>query len=338
MGFSPSAEFGGVPSGAYGCSVTAFVGWALKHTAFATELYLMNPQLDIRNLLVPWSPLQWKVDSLSKQFDLDDSVARQICELFVGDRDVFNRYSKIYDSPFPIFVPAARHHVHFSVVGAQVLPYDLLRRRLFEKYPYDYSRNLNERESWFREDLRWMLPMKRIHFADNEIVIKKDGKIVTDIDALVLVKATGTLAVFQLKWQKSYGGDLNERRNLISNLVPSANRWIQLVHNWLSENGPQALVTLAKFAGEGTEVRRVVYFVLGRHHCRFSKSEVDDRAVWCNWAQFVRAMDTIGVTTDPILALEEYFKKNAGESSVAVEYRVNSFQLRGFTVETHCRL
>jgi hypothetical protein len=124
------------------------------------------------------------------------------------------------------------------VASAQLLPYDFLLRRLREQYSPDYFRNVDEREAKFREDLRWVLPIRRVYFADKPIVRRDKGKTATDVDALALVKRTGTLGVFQLKWQDPYGGDLRERRSRLTNLVPSANKWLQAAISRWSNSAP----------------------------------------------------------------------------------------------------
>src|SRR5262249_52413336 len=43
----------------------------------------------------------------------------------------------IHDAPIPPFVPAARGLVHFSVVGAQLQPYELVLRQLREHHAAD---------------------------------------------------------------------------------------------------------------------------------------------------------------------------------------------------------
>ena len=334
--FHPFSEFGGLPFGMFGAAATAVVGWSLKHMAFATELSQMHPQLDIRNLLVPWSPLEWKVESLSAQLEIDQDIASQVLQLFVGTRDTFTRYAAIHDAPISAFIPAARNHVHFSVAGAQLLPYDLMLRRLREEYASDYFCHVDEREAKFREDLRWILPIKRVHFADKPIILQDSGRTVTDIDACALVKLTGTLGLFQLKWQDPYGGDLRERRSRLTNLVPSANKWLQAVLDWVTAHGPNVLIKLAKFEGDVPEVRRVILFVVGRYHCNFSQSQADQRAIWCSWAQLLRAVDSIGITTDPLVALEDCLRQESDRSSTPMQVSVASLRLRDFTIVTHC--
>lgn len=336
--FAPFAQFGGLPFGVFGAAATAVVGWSLKHMAFATELSMMNPQLDIRNLLVPWSPLQWKAESLSAQLEIDETVASQALQLFVGTHDLFTRYASIHDAPIPILVPAARSQFHFSLVGAQLSPYNLLLRQLREQYSSDYFRNVDEREVKFREDLRWILPIKRVYFADKPIVLQDKGKTATDIDALALVKRTGTLGVFQLKWQDPYGGDLRERRSRLTNLVPSANKWLLAVLDWIKENGANALVERARFEGEVPEVRHIVFFVVGRYHCNFSQTPADRRAVWCSWAELLRAVDTIGAVTDPLVALEEHLRHRGNRALAPIQNRVVNLHLRDFTIELQCRV
>ena len=331
--FNHDAQFGGLPYAAFAAAAITLVGWALKHTAFATELSRMNPDLEIRNLLVPWSTVQSKAQSLSLQLEIDREAATQILRLFTGTPEFFNRSASVHDFPIPPLVPAARDEVHFSVASAQLLPYDLLLRRLREQYPQDYFRNVDRREALFRDDLRQVLPMKRVHFADKPVQLRHDSRSVTDVDAVALSRDTGTLGLFQLKWQDPFGGDLRERRNRLANMVPSANHWIQAVLDWLELHGPQALVNLAQFKGVISQVHRVVLFVVGRYHCNFSQCRPDSRAVWCNWAQLLRAVDAGGLPGDPLVSLKDIIEGQRDQCRPP-RGSIGNLHLRDFTIET----
>ena len=332
--FSWDAQFGGLPYAAFAATAVTLVGSALKHAAFATELSRMKPNLEIRNLLVPWSPVQSKARSLSLQLEIDGEAAVQILRLFTGTPEYFNRFAGVHDAPIPPFVPAARDEIHFSVASAEMQPYGLLLRQLREQYPQDYFRNVDQREVQFREDLRWVLPMKRVHFADKAVQLRHASKSVTDVDAVALSKDTGTLGLFQLKWQDPFGGDLRERRNRLANLVPSANRWVQAVLEWLEVHGPQTLVKLAQFRGVIPQVHRVILFVVGRYHCNFSQSRPDSRAVWCSWAQLLRAVDAGGLSGDPLVSLKETIERKRDECRPPRGSGIGTLHLRDFTIET----
>ncbi len=333
--FAPYAEFDGLPFGAFAATAIVLVGWSLKHMAFATELCLMNEQLDVRNVLVPWSPIQSKAKSLAAQLEMNNSVATRALRLFAGTPALFKRYAGIHDAPLTPLVPVARNQYLFSLAGAQILPYELLLRRLREEHPSDYFRHVDQREADFREDLRWVLPIRRVHYAVKPISLRSNGKVVTDVDSTVLVKTTGTLGLFQLKWQDPFGTDVRERRSRMTNLVPAANRWIQTVSDWIATHGADALVKCCQFTGDVPKVSRVVLFVIGRYHCNFSRSEPDSRAVWCTWAQLVRAIDNAGVADDPLTTLHDDLRRQLDGTSTAVMTETSVLQLRDFVIETH---
>src|SRR5262249_53521551 len=85
--------------------------------------------------------------------------------------------------------------------------------------PAAWSRNVNLRESHFRRDLVGLFSDDRYLSLDDGRNIKVDKRIVTDVDAAVFDRKSGTLALFQLKWQDVFGWDERERRSRAQNFT-----------------------------------------------------------------------------------------------------------------------
>jgi hypothetical protein len=334
--FEPMAEFGGIPFGAYGATATALVGFAYKHMHFATEAAALFPNLNPRNLITTWVPLAKKAEFIAGALDCEYSDAVNLLKPFVASAASVAPLATVFDAPAPFFIPVGQGYCASSVAAAIVAPYDLLLRRLKADFKDDWFRHVNARETTFREHLRWMLPVKRVHFADKPAVLKDGGKTTTDLDAVALVKATGTLGIFQLKWQELFGGDLRERRSRMSNLMEKANQWVDRVLGWIGSHGTDALLRLCGFPQEtmGT-VNSVRLFVLGRYHVNFSGGiEADRRAAWSTWPELVRLVDQRGSVPDPVLTLFDDMKAahNSGGDAVLAS-SITRISLRDFDVE-----
>lgn len=334
--FEPMAEFGGMPFVAYGATATALVGFAYKHMHFAIEAAALFPNLNPRNLITTWVPLAKKAEFVAGALDCEYSEAVELLRPFVASPASVAPLAAVFDAPAPFFIPVGQGYCASSVAAAIVAPYDLLLRRLKADFKDDWFRHINAREATFRENLRWMLPVKRVHFADKPVVLKDGGKTTTDLDAVALVKATGTLGIFQLKWQDLFGGDLRERRSRMSNLTEKANQWVDRVSKWIESHGTDSLLKLCGFPQEAMRtVKSVRLFVLGRYHVNFSGGiEPDRRAAWSTWPELVRFVDQRGSVADPVLTLFDDMvaaQHNGGDTILASS--VTQISLRDLDVE-----
>ncbi|MPN45160.1 hypothetical protein SDC9_192727 [bioreactor metagenome] len=73
--------------------------------------------------------------------------------------------------------------------------------RLHNSFPKDWDRNVNTRERTFKEHLYLLFDDDRFLCVPHTILIESNGRASTDIDAAVIDKVTGEIALFQLKWQ-----------------------------------------------------------------------------------------------------------------------------------------
>lgn len=60
---------------------------------------------------------------------------------------------------------------------------------------------MNQREAVFRTQLYTVFDDPRFSCVQHPVIIKEKNKTLTDIDAVVIDKKTGEIALFQLKWQ-----------------------------------------------------------------------------------------------------------------------------------------
>jgi hypothetical protein len=155
------------------------------------------------------------------------------------------------------------------------------------------------------------------------------------LDAVALVKATGTLGIFQLKWQDPFGSDLRERRSRMSNLVDSANRWVETVLTWTQTYGTEALSQRCGFPPEAIgSVKQVRLFVLGRYHVGFSDSVPPDRrAAWSTWPELVQLIHERGSVADPILTLYEDMQEMQSFANTNRPDTIDKIHLPEFAIE-----
>jgi hypothetical protein len=118
--------------------------------------------------------------------------------------------------------------------------------------------------------------------------LKHDGKVVTDIDVVILDRKTNEIALIQLKWQHPIGMDNRGRRSTGKNLLQESNRWIGAVTSWLDRYGSTAL--LGQIGSDEVQLAGTHLFVLARYHAHVTGYEDrDTQAVWSDWAHFRRS-------------------------------------------------
>ena len=65
--------------------------------------------------------------------------------------------------------------------------------------------------------------------------LKNEGAVATDIDAAVFDTTTGTLGLFQLKWQDPFGTSMRRRNSKMMNFLEETNQWVSTVSSILLE-------------------------------------------------------------------------------------------------------
>jgi hypothetical protein len=132
------------------------------------------------------------------------------------------------------------------------------------------------------------------------VKIRRGGKIVTDIDLVVIEEATGEVILFQLKHQDHYGGDMRRRSNRAGRLRNESASWLSAVREWLKLSSPteirSALQIKASFILQTPRI-----MLLTRHFAHFlSQLEMDNDAAYATWMQFYDALNRLRAEGKPL--------------------------------------
>jgi hypothetical protein len=187
-----------------------------------------------------------------------------------------------------------------SIAGCLSNPFSLLNRELKRKYKNDYDKALNNRESRFRKELFGFFPHERIVKIPREINISFKG-IRTDIDAVAFDTQTGTLGLFQLKWQDPFEKCMVERYSRISNLFPKINDWISKMKFWVANNTSKTIINslqIDKFYKGKTTINEIYVFVISRNTINFTGVEKDESVAWSSWYQLIEAQASLKTLFD----------------------------------------
>ena len=331
--FPPQATFGGLPFELYQEAVVHVIGWALKHIAFCGLLLSSHKDLDIRNLLTVTTDEALLRSYLSAGLDITESDALQVLDTLKLTPQNLHAHPSEPGTDIAPFLNINSSGVVYSIAGSLGSPLHFMLTELNRRYPKDWDRAVNGREEIFREELYHLFPTRRFAKAERPLILKHEGAVATDIDAAILDTSTGTLGLFQLKWQDPFGSSMRKRNSKMMNFLDEANRWVSVVSSILSHN-PRALDHLiGEGAGAIHDTERILLFVVGRHFSHFSGGVYrDSRAAWGTWPQMLRLFKESYDDSDPITWLHKMLQEQSPSSRTPIVSRCYEMQIGEYLI------
>ena len=267
--FPPQATFGDLPFELYKEAAVHVISWALKHISFCGLLLSREAHLDIRNVLTITKAESQLQSDLSAALGVTEAEARQVLNTLRMMPQNLHAHTSEPAVDIAPFLNINSGGVIHSIAGTLGSPFDFMLAELNRRYPKDWDHAVNEREGVFRKELCDLFPTQRFWKAEKPLKLKHEGAIATDIDAAVFDASTGTLGLFELKWQDPFGTSMRKRNSKMKNFLNETNRWVSTVSSILNRN-PQALDNL--LGQEITHIcdtKRILLFVIGRHFPTF---------------------------------------------------------------------
>lgn len=320
--FDTNDKFGGIEYGKYIDIIELVVGVALKHLDACLELKKINPDVNLHNLL---TYTHFKDKAISDfAYHIGGSV-NDVAEIFsciTLSKDNFDYYLKYPATPPPMYFQVSENLLIRSIAGCISNPFSLLNRELKRKYKKDYDRAVNNREDRFRNELFVFFPQERIIKIPREINISFNG-VQTDIDAVVYDTHTGTLGLFQLKWQDPFAKSMTERYSRMTNLFPKANEWISKIKFWISNNPTNTIINslqIDKSFNGKAPINEICVFVVSRNTMNFTGIEKDETVAWTTWYQLIESQARVRATfDDPIREMYVKIKTLSPEHRLKTE-------------------
>jgi hypothetical protein len=157
------------------------------------------------------------------------------------------------------------------------------------------------------------------------------------VDAVAFDPATGTVGLFQLKWQDPFGSSMRERESKKSNFLKTSNAWIEKVDRWVAQGKLiPALISAGVPSHFANSLKRVRLFVLGRNFSHFSgEGDQDSRAAWGNWGQVVRLIETKDLSASPLYRIFEELREDAPSGRVRVGTAPQEVAIPGLRLVIH---
>lgn len=321
--FDPRDKFGGIEYWKYVDIIELVTGIAIMHMEACLELVKMNPKVNLLNILSYTHYKDKAISSFSNYLGVSENEIEQIFSCLTLSKENFDYYLEYPSTPPPMYFQVSENLTIRSIAGCLSDPFSLLTRELKRKFRSDYDKAVNRREDRFRKDLFMFFPHENIIKIPREINISYNG-IKTDIDAVVFDSKTGTLGIFQLKWQDPYAKDMTERYSRMSNLFPKANEWVSKMKFWATNNTSKTIfnsLQINKQLKDRRDIKEICCFVISRNQMNFTGMEIADETVaWSSWHQLIESQAKIETDIDdPIREMFVKIKLFSPENRIKIE-------------------
>jgi hypothetical protein len=309
----------------------AALGRVLNHIGYATSLQKRFPELSLRNLLTV--PVR-RSDLRAVWIEAGDQArrARDTMAHLELNAETIGPWQQHHEIPAPFYVDLGGGWLLLPMFGGLLNPICGLVRTLRLRHAGDWDKAVDQREPYFRKDLKDRFGEPRFLVPDRGMIIRReDGSHITDIDAAILDRETGTLALFQLKWPDIFGLSPKERESRRLNLL-KANEWVGRVSQWIDGRPAGQVAKALGIGGGASDERPPVLLVIPRYTARFTLNDpLDARAAWVSWPEVARFRIEAREHADPLTDLAARFK--AGGTLAADDRRPDvSYRLDGLDV------
>jgi len=194
-------------------------------------------------------------------------------------------------APIPPLIQCSDGHVIRPLAGAtsdEVMLF--LLNALQHDFPKDYDRAQRAREGVMQRALekavREVLP--ELEYRGN-IKLRQNGKVLTDLDLVIVEPSSDRVVLVQLKHQDPYGADLATMLARTSRLNQQVGDWLRKARSWLSAASPSEVRAILRLPS-GSSTPKVSLLVLTRHYAHSLRKVVDGNdAMFANWNQLATA-------------------------------------------------
>lgn len=182
------------------------------------------------------------------------------------------------------------HQYLRTIKGLLDEPFDFILYNIRNFFPEAWDKNVNQREAVFRTQLYTVFDDPRFSCVQHPVIIKEKNKTLTDIDAVVIDKKTGEIALFQLKWQDPADYSPFTLKSKRSNYYSAAEKWLEIIEKWLSNSADEDIASKLGVKVKYFDKKKISIFVLGRRRGNYSgNGPYPYECAWSQWYQIMYA-------------------------------------------------
>jgi hypothetical protein len=285
----PTDIIGGRPYSRWQELLAVLSGRAQKHIAYSALLKARHPELHIRNLLTAHAPIEPFTRGVASQMGADYAEIEMMLRSLTLSGENRKVHTSANDPAWAPLIQASADSFILPIYGIDINPHLFLLDDLKARFANDWFRAVNNRETRWIEELTELFSGARWKTNGRNLRLRDGSRDQTDIDFALLDTRSQEIALFQLKWLHPAGMDNRLRRNTAGTLVDSSNAWVETTLIWVEKHGSRELAKRLGF--DVSQEPKIRLFVIGRYHAHLSGyDEKDNRAVWSDWANFLRIL------------------------------------------------
>lgn len=296
---SQDADFGGVPFRTYVLGLAFTISVATKHIAFCEALQRKRPDIrtiDIMTITAESGEFREAMLLAINEYGEPDSRFRPVT---YSDVDTVLRvlscdWGRVATlgytmAAIPPLVAFSRRAWIKSSVIPQLDPIPAILTSLRTLYPKDWDRAQQGRERFMQSRLMEMFAeLSSAICLGRNIVLGDGSRHLTDVDLVAYDGTDGTLAIFQLKYQDHYRGDMKSRSNKVGRLIAQVEKWTEAVSGWLQHSDERTLRGTLGLPIR-TKPARVFLVIVTEHFAHHLSGADIGESVYGTWAQAIDA-------------------------------------------------
>lgn len=298
--FHFATRFGGMTFQHYKLAAAFILQAAHRHRAFVRALLEKDPSIRIEDILTVSGETKSYLENMRDFINYwgeireghvpvtDDGVRILFDVLSVSrrNRTLLHRPG----APIPPLVQCSDDHVIKVLSGANGHILLFLLNSLQHSFPKDYDRAQREREGVMQRGVQEMLltALPHLEFRGN-IKLRRNGKVLTDLDLVAVDTAANRVVLFQLKHQDHYGADLAAMLSRTARLNQQVSDWLMKVRGWLSTASVSEIRATLRLPAAASRPM-VSLLVVTRHFAHSLRGVIDGGDVaFSNWTQLATA-------------------------------------------------
>jgi hypothetical protein len=197
-------------------------------------------------------------------------------------------------SPLPLIIRCSDKGFFRCLTGAYITPMQFLLESLRYHFPDDYNRHQQSREKSMQAAIKRVLNagFVGLNYLEN-IKVKLNGRLLTDIDLVVTEASTGTILLCQLKHQELYGSDLHAKHVRTTRLKDQVKKWLVSLDHWVNAEG-EAGIRASLRLPKNFPPLSIHRLVISRHYGFPLKDLAQNTEIACaNWVLFVNTIELV---------------------------------------------
>ncbi|MBK5551854.1 hypothetical protein JFU49_16455 [Pseudomonas sp. TH03] len=263
------------------------LGRILCHIDFAKALKRKNRNIILGNINTIYARKE-DIEAVWIESGLAPDKVKTTMDALTLRADDLDAWDKDFETPSPFYIEYGNDHLLIPCFGSIANPYYALFRHLRSTYTLDWDKAVDQREEVFRNDLSKAFPNSHYFIPKTGFKLRRENNsVLTDVDAVIIDRHSGAIALVQLKWHDVFGRSLSQRESRRRNIL-TANIWVERVHSWINGRSSKDILLQLGISNVTASTNPPNLYVIARYTARFSgELSQDKRSAWIGWHEIL---------------------------------------------------